>query len=67
MCVPGIPVKRYNPCISPLQEPIPHINMIVKYDHDGNELETYYEPNEQHYPEYSYLIQMFIDSKLKNV
>lgn len=33
--VPGIPIRHYNTCISPAQEPIPHI--IINYEIVNND------------------------------
>jgi len=64
ICVPGIPTKRYNPCISPQQNPIPHI--IKGYELRNGEIEFVgYIPNIEYYDEYFYVIQLYIDSKLK--
>lgn len=65
ICVPGVPVKRYNPCISPLQEVIPHIRKVFKIE-NGKIISSGYQPNDEDYPEYSYVIQMFIDTHMKD-
>ncbi len=64
--VPGIPVKRYNPCSDPQQRLIPHTLKVVRV-RDGmvdTDMPNELKPNHKHYPEWVYLIQQFIDSEL---
>ena len=59
--VPGIPVRKYNVCVSPDQQPIPHI--IKSYSViDGGLIDNGYEPNNEYYYDYEYLIRDFIKS-----
>jgi hypothetical protein len=61
-CVPGIPVKKTSACISPLQEPISHIVPVMVLSGDGSKvIEERWEPNDEDYPEYAWLIQNYID------
>ena len=63
ICIPGIPIKRDNPCVDPLQGYIPHIVKAYGIVKDRVVFKKYV-PNIEDYPEYEYIIQMFIDSKL---
>ena len=66
ICIPGIPVKHNNPCIDPLQSPISHV--IETFETvDGEVVHKGFAPNTLDYPEYEYVIQMFIDSKMGNL
>ena len=67
ICVPGILIKRNNPCIDPLQSQIPHIIESYKTDKDGNIVPNGYVPNTADYPEYSFSIQLFIDENFKEM
>ena len=64
ICIPGIPIKRENACISPLQEPISHVIKCWKTTEKDTVKFSGYEPNTIDYPEYSYVIQLFIDNVL---
>jgi len=62
-CVPGIPIKRYNPCISPTQEMIPHV--IKNYNiEDGKIVRGGFVANSEDYPEYAFIIQNYIDNNV---
>ncbi|MGD2073274.1 MAG: hypothetical protein PVG65_07305 [Candidatus Thorarchaeota archaeon] len=63
ICVPGIPIKRRNPCVDPLQKPISHIIPTYKIVDKQVVFKGYY-PNTEDYPEYKYAIQLFIDTKM---
>ena len=67
ICVPGIPIKRNNPCIDPLQNQISHVIKSYKTDKDGNIVSNGYVPNTLDYPEYSFSIQLFIDKNFKEM
>ncbi len=62
--VPGIPTKRYNPCVDPQQGLIPHIVRIVRVRNGmvDTDMSNELKPNHEHYLEWAYLIQQFIDS-----
>lgn len=64
-CIPGIPIKRYSPCVNPLQTIIPHIISVFKTKNDKLVFEKYM-PNLEYYSEYAYFIQQFIDKELDN-
>lgn len=62
--VPGVPVKRHNPCVDPQQNPIEHIERLIIVDGDNvryGELQA----NADDYPEWAFIIQQFIDNNLK--
>ena len=61
--VPGIPIKRNNPCVDPQQSPKPHIVKALRViEENGKQTvvgEYELRPSTD-YPEYDYLIRMFI-------
>jgi len=63
-CIPGIPIKRYNPCVSPTQEMIPHVikNYIIE---GGKIVDKKFVVNYEYYGEFEFAIQNFIDSNIK--
>jgi len=63
-CVPGLLVKRGNPCISPTQSPLPHIIESYRTNDDGDIVFDEHKPNLVDYPEYQFVIQMFIDKHM---
>jgi len=65
ICVPGLPIKRESACIDPLQSTITHIVKSYKTDENGEIKFNGYKPNIRDYPEYSFVIQRFIDQNLK--
>lgn len=65
ICIPGIPIKRNSVCIDPTQSPITHVVEAYKITEEGDIISLGYKPNYEDYPEYSYVIQMFIDQNLK--
>lgn len=71
--VPGIPIKRNNPLVDPQQSMCPHIKKVIqiKEDENGKEYisdEELYTPNGHDYPEYEYLIRLFMkEHKLKEL
>ena len=63
--VPGLPIKRNNPCIDPEQSMRPHIEEVIqiKTNKKGKQhlsKKKTYAPNIQDYPEYEYLIKIFM-------
>ena len=63
--VPGLPIKRDSPLVDPMQGMCPHIVQVIsiKEDENGKQYvsdEKEYQPNIQDYPEYEYLIKIFM-------
>lgn len=62
--VPGLPTKRENPCVDPEQSNIPHITKVILVTDDDNGKQKVhsptYIPNTKYYPEYAYIIEMFM-------
>ncbi len=63
--VPGLLIKRNNPCVDPMQSMHPHIEKVIQIldDENGKQYvsdEKVYAPNIQDYPEYEYLIKLFM-------
>ena len=63
ICIPGLPIKRNNPCIDPQQNIIPHIETVFEYDKNGEFIKKHYEVNES-YEEYRWIIEKFITAIL---
>jgi len=61
ICVPGVPVRLGNPCIDPLQSPISHIVESYKVTGSNEIVFDGFKPNTKDYPEYEFIIKMFID------
>jgi len=61
-CIPGITVKRGNPCIDPMQNIIPHVIESYRTTDTGDIVFDGYKPNIESYPEYEFVIQMFINN-----
>lgn len=66
ICIPGIPIKRESACISPEQSQLPHVVKSYKVDANGHIKFDGFKPNIEDYPEYAFVIQMFIDQYLKD-
>lgn len=62
--IPGIPIKRHNPCVDPLQSKIPHIITSLETTETGDVVDKGYIPNSHDYPEYEFIIQEYIEAKL---
>ncbi len=61
--IPGVPIKRYNPCLDPQQRFIPHVLKPIKVEGGVVTRPNVYVPNHGYYPEWVDLIQKFIDHK----
>lgn len=65
--IPGLPTKRANPCVDPQQSKLPHITKVTYLSTDGSKPnKSRWEPNTKDYPEYEYIIKMFIKSEKLN-
>jgi hypothetical protein len=63
--VPGLPIKRSHWSVDPMQKMCPHITKVIQIKEDENDKqyvsdEKMYAPNIQDYPEYEYLIKLFM-------
>jgi len=60
--VPGLPVKRHNPCVDPMQGLIPHVVKSYCIEANGKIKRGGFAVNVEDYPEFEFIIQQFIDN-----
>ena len=65
--IPGLIIKRANPCVDPQQSQMPHIVKVIHISDDGTTIiKTLWEPNSEDYPEYEYIINKCIEKEKLN-